>query len=212
MPYVALDDKFPDNPKVAGLSHAAFRLHVVALCYCSAHLTDGIVPKSAQIHRKIGTTSKLNAQLIEAGLWEIVEDGWRIHDYLDWNASAAQIKEKQRRDRERKRSRSLGDFRAESERNDDEFRADSSGSTPPLGEPSKEGSPSRELAKSARAKKPKTSDYQRAENMTRNAGWQYEPVDFLAELEKFDLDPGQRHDLEQLRLSLANGASSEDDW
>jgi hypothetical protein len=75
------------------------------------------------------------------------------------------------------------------------------------------GASERAVDNSSRPRQNKNPDaYRRAENMTRNAGWQYEPVDFLAELEKFDLDPGQRHDLEQLRLSLINGADPDLDW
>ena len=84
-----------------------------------------------------------------------------------------------------------------------------------LREEKKESAGARELAaeSSSRPRQNKNPDaYRRAENMTRNAGWQYEPIDFLAELEKFDLDQGQRHDLEQLRLSLINGAEPELDW
>jgi len=215
MPYLALDDNFPDNPKVAGLSDRAFRLHVVALCYCSAQLTDGLVRNKAKLWANIGgnirSFSRLTDELCLAGLWDIVDGGYVIHDYLEWNASAAQIKEKRRKDRLRKRAAGFADSARNPHGTQNEFHADSAGSAPR--ETPKGVSLSRELAKSARAREPKTSDYTRAENMTRNGGWQYEPVDFLAELDKFALDPGQRHDLEQLRVSLANGAETEDlDW
>jgi hypothetical protein len=53
MPYLALDDNFAHNPKVR-LTDRAFRLHVVALCHCSQHLTDGFVSESAKIWAEIG--------------------------------------------------------------------------------------------------------------------------------------------------------------
>lgn len=40
MSWFHLDDNFPDHRKVAGLSDAAFRLHVAGLAYCSRGLTD----------------------------------------------------------------------------------------------------------------------------------------------------------------------------
>jgi len=54
--------------------------------------------------------------------------------------------------------------------------------------------------------------YRRAETMTRNVGWQYEPLDFLAELDRFDLDQDQRQQLEELRIALVNGSNPGLDW
>jgi hypothetical protein len=153
MPYLALDDNFAHSPKVTRLTDRAFRLHVVALCHCSQHLTDGFISESAQIWAEIGTTKKINAQLVKSGLWEIVEGGWQIHDYLDWNASAAQIKEKRRRDRQRKRSKSLNDSEWNPDRNGDTFHADSAGSAPR--ERPKGRSLSGEPAKSVRLRRAK---------------------------------------------------------
>ena len=38
--------------------------------------------------------------------------------------------------------------------------------------------------------------------MTRNGGWQYEPIEYQAELDKLDLTTHQITQLEQLRLKL----------
>lgn len=50
--------------------------------------------------------------------------------------------------------------------------------------------------------KAKPSSYDRAAAFTRNAGYQLEPVDFLAELDGFDLTAEQRHEVITLRESL----------
>src|SRR4029077_1920977 len=117
VPYLALDDRFPDNPKVAALSDRAFRLHVAALCHCAANLTDGLIRDDSNYARKFGgnirSYLRITNELCSAGLWAKVDGGFRIHDYLDWNASAAQIKEKRRKDRARKRAKAFDD----SERN-----------------------------------------------------------------------------------------------
>jgi len=91
--WAKLDDGFPAHRKVRGLSDAAFRLHVTALCDCAAHLTDGAItapaartlPGAPQGRR---LTRAIN-ELVEAGLWDVAGDGWRLHDYLDWNPAAA---------------------------------------------------------------------------------------------------------------------------
>lgn len=53
--------------------------------------------------------------------------------------------------------------------------------------------------------KVKTTSYERAAAFTRNAGYQLEPVDFLAELDAFDLTAEQRHEVIELRESTLNG-------
>lgn len=92
MPWVKLDDSFPDNPKVDGLTSDAFRLYVSALCYAGRHLTDGFV-EAARVPRLIPRfrRSHLN-ELVAAGLWLEVPGGWEIHDYLDYNPSAGKVK------------------------------------------------------------------------------------------------------------------------
>jgi len=132
VPYLALDDRFPSNPKVAGLSDRAFRLHVVALCHCATQLTDGLVRDSAKLWANIGgnirSYTRITSELCLAGLWVKVDGGFRIHDYLDWNASAAQIKEKRRKDRARKRGKAFDSSDRNPDGNKDAFRADSTGS------------------------------------------------------------------------------------
>ena len=98
MPYANLDDNFADHPKIAGLSDAAFRLHVAGICYSARHLTDGLLaadeaPRLVRRFRK----AALN-ELLDRGLWDRVLDGaYAIHDYLDWNPSRATV-EKRRED------------------------------------------------------------------------------------------------------------------
>lgn len=203
MSYLALDDRFPDNPKIIGLSDRAFRLHVVALCYCAAHLTDGFVPVSAKLWGELGSNRRQTCPLVSAGLWAEVEGGYMIHDYLEWNASAAQIKDKRRRDRERKRNASYQGSARNPNGTPKEFRADSSGSAPR--EISKEISLSRAPA-SAQARRAreqgKPSDYERALNMTRNGGHAYDDLAYHDELDRLELTPQERTNLEQLRDEL----------
>lgn len=83
MSWVKLDDRFPDHPKAAGLSDAAFRAYITSLCYAARFLTDGFIPLA--IARKLALP-KVLIQLT-VGLWDEAEDGYQIHDYLDYNPS-----------------------------------------------------------------------------------------------------------------------------
>lgn len=89
MVWARLDDTFFDHPKVERLSDAAFRAHVGALVYCNRYLTDGAV-SAAQVSKL--TKPKLRAELIAAGVWEEREDGIVIHDFLEYNRTAEQVK------------------------------------------------------------------------------------------------------------------------
>lgn len=102
MPWVKLDDRFPSHRKVALLSDRAFRLHVSAICWCAENLTDGRIgdrelPLVAHI-RGIKATAK---QLEEAGVWDRTDDGWMIHDYLDYNPSREQVLLERKKNAER---------------------------------------------------------------------------------------------------------------
>ncbi|MET8113744.1 hypothetical protein [Streptomyces prasinus] len=102
MPWVKLEDRFPSHRKVALLSDRAFRLHVSAICWCAENLTDGRIadrelPLVAHI-RGIKATAK---QLEDAGLWDRVEGGWEIHDYLDYNPSREQVTAERKKNAER---------------------------------------------------------------------------------------------------------------
>lgn len=91
MAYLQIDDRFPDHPKVVGLSDAAFRAHVSALCYCSEHLTDGVFPRTVGDRL---AKPRVRKELQAAGLWLDSPGGYAIHDFLDWNASREQVLER----------------------------------------------------------------------------------------------------------------------
>lgn len=102
MPWVRLDDRFPSHRKVAILPDRAFRLHVSAICWCAENLTDGRIsdrelPLITHI-RGIKATAK---QLQDAGLWDRLDDGWMIHDYLDYNPSREQVVAERKKNAER---------------------------------------------------------------------------------------------------------------
>lgn len=87
MSYVRLDDSFAQHPKVVGLSDRAFRAQVTAMCYSGFYGTDGAIPKGV-------TTLKIASELVKAGLWEPMANGWQLHDWKDWNLTAKQWQER----------------------------------------------------------------------------------------------------------------------
>lgn len=89
--YIRLHDGMPDHPKVVGLSDRAFRLYVESLCWCSRHLTDGVVPIAA-MKRMGGWTPATVKELGEARLIERGETAdWHIHDYTQHQRTADEV-------------------------------------------------------------------------------------------------------------------------
>ena len=89
MSWARFDDRFPDHEKIVPLSNSAFRLHVTAICYANAQLTDGYI--GVGVLRRIGwACDNLDedvAQLCANNLWERAEEGYLVHDYLEYNPS-----------------------------------------------------------------------------------------------------------------------------
>jgi hypothetical protein len=93
MPWIRLDDQFPDHPKVLAAGPAASWLYVCGIGYCNRLLTDGLIP-SGQVRKlaDVDNATELAGKLVEAGLWEQVEGGYQVHDFLDYQPSAEQVK------------------------------------------------------------------------------------------------------------------------
>jgi hypothetical protein len=108
VPWVRLDDQFAEHPKVMRAGPLAMAMHVAGLCYAARNLTDGIVPRSAA-KRLIDlddfdvSWSEVLADLLAAGIWTEADDGYEIHDYLEYQPSKAEVEEK-RADLHAKRS------------------------------------------------------------------------------------------------------------
>lgn len=93
MAWVTLDDNFPEHRHNAGLSDAAFRLHLSGIAYCSRQLTDGLIEAEAipTLVRKYKPAAL--TELVERGRWKPIGIGdgrpavYEIHDYLQWNSS-----------------------------------------------------------------------------------------------------------------------------
>jgi hypothetical protein len=108
MPWVKLDDGFMEHPKVVAAGGHATLLFVAGLCYCARNLTDGKIP-AAMVPRLTDLTApmKLARKLVVVGLWEEIEGGYLVHDWLDWNPSAAETLAKRAAASETKRKAGL---------------------------------------------------------------------------------------------------------
>lgn len=89
MPWVYLDDGFPEHPKVIAAGGDASWLWVCALAYCNRNLTEGSIPKVVvpRLSDRKGP-ERLAKRLVEAGLWEDKGDSYYVHDYHEVNQSA----------------------------------------------------------------------------------------------------------------------------
>lgn len=86
-----LEDTFAEHPKVELAGDQAAWMYVAGLLYAYRADTDGFVP-SAKVAKLTGFSrpQKLAERLVEVRLWEAVEDGFVIHDYLDHQQSSVE--------------------------------------------------------------------------------------------------------------------------
>lgn len=103
MPWLKLDDGFPNNPKARHLSDRALRLYVHALCLCARNLTDGAIDQRdlKVLQAETSATRKHVDELHHAGLWDRTADGYLVHNYLKYNPSAEKVKEEREKARQR---------------------------------------------------------------------------------------------------------------
>jgi hypothetical protein len=95
MSWVKLDDGFPQNPKIVGLSDHSFRLYISGLCYSGRYLTDGFIP--AAIIKQVGDPR----ELIEKGLWQVTPDGIQIANYTEYQTPKSVVERKREQNRDR---------------------------------------------------------------------------------------------------------------
>lgn len=110
MVWVRIDENFAQHPKVLRAGPLGMAMQIAALCYCNRHMTDGFVPKQIAkglldldgLGMRMSGNGLMGAgldaewhlvveDLVEAGLWDEVDGGWQIHDYLDFQPSRQQI-------------------------------------------------------------------------------------------------------------------------
>ena len=103
--WTKIDDGFPDHPKIVKVGPLGLALQIRAFCYCGRFLTDGFLPAEVIQSLVIGLgdpaehpAGRLDpagpgwtAIMMKVGLWEKVEGGFLVHDYLEYNPSRAEV-------------------------------------------------------------------------------------------------------------------------
>lgn len=102
MTWLKKDDKYPEHRKIRRLSDGAYRLHDTALCWAAKDETDGLITFEDLFEMQHGKRLKRYVNDLEdAGLWESVQGGWLIHDFLHYNPSHEQLEAERAANRER---------------------------------------------------------------------------------------------------------------
>lgn len=118
MGWVKQHDERPDHPKLVEAGPLAAHLDDVAILWCNRNLTDGVVP-FRQVVRLVNWDGvyevngsgrpkpvdpmKLADRLVEVGRWEEIPAGFHIHDYLEVQRSAREIRAGRAKDSARKK-------------------------------------------------------------------------------------------------------------
>lgn len=101
MPYLNLDDNYPDHPKIEALSDAAYRFHGSAMFYAARFQLDGYL-RTGQLRARRNWSAKTERELIDERLLHLPgepcespkcppadPDRYRLHDFFQWNKPKA---------------------------------------------------------------------------------------------------------------------------
>lgn len=119
MPWFKVDDHLHASRKAAKAGVAAMGLWVLAGSWSAAEELDGFVP--GYMVARLGATQEAADALVFAGLWVLAEhdgeDGYRFHQWDEYQPTRAQLEAKREEARERmRRARARGgDVRANGE-------------------------------------------------------------------------------------------------
>jgi hypothetical protein len=137
--WAKIDDLLPHHRKLVEAGAAApavFGLYVASICYAQRHLTNGHISRSVLSLLLPGSPrprAQLIAKLVKLRLWDVKDDGWVVHDYLDHNDDAKTIITRRRAETARKaRWRHSGTDAGRDAGQTAGLRAESRGSSSPL--------------------------------------------------------------------------------
>lgn len=105
MPWARIDDAFHSNAKVSALSDKAFRVYVNSITWSSQQLTNGVVPGHVLTqlcpNLRPDRAQKVTKELTDLGLFVPTDDGFEIHDFLDYQLSKTQVQQRRKANAER---------------------------------------------------------------------------------------------------------------
>lgn len=101
MVWFKVDDQFAIHEKVAQAGNRAIGLWVRAGAWSCMRLTDGFIP--AHVLGMLGASDVDADELVEAGLWLSADEGYRFHDWAEYQPTAESVNGQREREREKKR-------------------------------------------------------------------------------------------------------------
>lgn len=95
MAWAKVEEQFWSHPKCDGISLQAIGLWVLALSWSSDKMTDGYIKPDTLYRLHLDAYAYVD-ELVDAGLWDENprDEGWIIHDFLDYNPSKVEVQEK----------------------------------------------------------------------------------------------------------------------
>lgn len=104
MAWFRVDDGFATSPKVLRMPRAvrlaAVGLWTIAGAWSSQHLTDGEIPE--YMLEEWGADVSHGTALVAVGLWVETAQGYRFHDWKDYQPSRADVRAAREKERQRK--------------------------------------------------------------------------------------------------------------
>ncbi len=93
MSWIRLDDQIAHHKKFLAAGPVASWLWICGQSFSARYLTDGFIPFCAL--SSLGSVRKAKPhveKLVEVGLWERADGGYRIHDYHDYQPTAEEVR------------------------------------------------------------------------------------------------------------------------
>lgn len=98
-----LDDGMSFHAKILAAGNEATGAWARAISWCARHLTDGKVPRAVALTI---ANEAVWGTLVDVRLAELDPNGWVLHDYLEWNPSAKEVRAARAR-----KAKNVRDFR-----------------------------------------------------------------------------------------------------
>ena len=100
MAWIRVESSVARNRKFQQAGPAPSWLWLCGLAYCQEGLTDGFIPIESIDYLGVKNARRLATHLVAAGLWDAVDGGWQVHDYLDHNRPSSEVRRLQQERRE----------------------------------------------------------------------------------------------------------------
>jgi hypothetical protein len=100
----SIDDGWDNCGPVARAGNAAFGVYCRCGAWVARNISNGLITEPV-VPNEVAVaygSPELTRKLVDVGLWEAVDGGWLLVDYLKLNQSAAQIQARRDRDAKRK--------------------------------------------------------------------------------------------------------------